>query len=48
MEVAIITLIICAIICHIIDGIQMRNIEDKIDELKEEIKVLKNKKYYEC
>ena len=43
MEVAIISLIICVIICHIIDGIQMRNIEDKIDELKEEIKVLKNK-----
>lgn len=43
MEVAIITLIICAIVCHVIDRIHLCRIEDKIDELKEEIKVLENK-----
>ena len=42
--IVIITLIICGIICHIIDRIHLYRIEDKIDELKEEIKVLENKK----
>ncbi len=42
MEAAIITLIVCVLICSLIDRIQMIRIEDKIDALTEEIKVLKN------
>lgn len=41
MEVAIITLIICVIICSLADRIQMNRIEDKIDELKSETNGLK-------
>ena len=44
MEVTIILLIVSVIIFQVIDRIQIIRIEDKIDELNEEIKVLKNDK----
>lgn len=34
----------CVLILQVIDRIHMIRIEDKIDELNEEIKVIKNKK----
>lgn len=41
----IIFLIVCALICKVIDGIQkVRHIKDKIDEFREGIKVFKTKK----
>lgn len=43
-ELIIMLLIVSVLICQAVDGIQMRHIEDKIDELKEEIKVFKSKK----
>jgi hypothetical protein len=43
MSEFIIISLICILICHVIDRIHLCHIEDKIDELKEEIKTFKNK-----